>query len=83
MFQDSNTKELSKTGGKHLFCKASVHLARLCKKTIHRHTASKLASADEIAVDSPLGYPLQKRENRENRSINDDDDVNVNPKPLT
>jgi hypothetical protein len=52
-------------------------------KTIHRHPASKLASADEIAFDSPLGYPLQKRENRENRSINDDDDVNVNPKPLT
>ncbi len=31
-------------------------------KTIHRHPASKLASADEIAFDSPLGYPLQKRE---------------------
>ena len=38
-----------------------MHLARLCKKTIHRHTASKLASADEIAFDSPLG-PLYRKE---------------------
>lgn len=35
-------------------------------KTIHRHTASKLASADEFAFDSPLGYSVQKRENMEN-----------------
>jgi hypothetical protein len=34
-------------------------------------------------VDLLPGYSLQKRENKENRSINDDDDVNVNPKPLT
>ena len=65
MFQDSNTKELSKTGGKHLFCKASV-LYTAVSKTIHRHPASKLASADEFAFDSPLGYSLQKRENKEN-----------------
>ena len=82
MFQDSNTKELSKTGGKHLFCKASVHLARLCKKTIHRHPASKLASADVLLSTALAGLTLQKRKNRENRSINDDVNVNLRFKSL-
>lgn len=65
MFQDSNTKELSKTGGKHLFCKASVQ-GTAVSKTIHRHPASKLASADVLLSTALAGLTLQKSENMEN-----------------
>lgn len=51
-------------------------------KTIHRHPASKLASADVLLSTTLAGLTLQKRKNRENRSINDDVNVNLRLKLL-
>ena len=65
MFQDSNTKELSKTGGKPLFCKAPV-LCTAVSKAIHRHPANKLAAADVLLSTALAGLTLQKRKNNKN-----------------
>ena len=47
-------------------------------KTIHRHPASKLASADELLSTAPWAILYRKAETRENLCVNDNDIVNDN-----
>ena len=68
MFQDSNTKELSKTCGKPLFCKAPVQ-GTAVSSVVLPLSANEFAARGRASADSPGGLSFTEKKNNKNLSV--------------